>query len=150
MKVAVVTGSNKGIGLALVEKLAEFYKSTGGWHVFLTARDEQRGHRACEQLHRKGLPVKHHQLDICDGRSRKRFVDFVTSEYAGGINVLVNNAGILYKVNFRIFKIFARRLDRTNPQPSSRKMRVSQSTQTSPIHWISRWNVFLFLQMMPG
>ncbi|OON23551.1 oxidoreductase, short chain dehydrogenase/reductase family protein [Opisthorchis viverrini] len=97
MKVAVVTGSNKGIGLALVEKLAEFYKATGGWHVFLTARDEQRGHRACEQLHLKGLPVKFHQLDICDDRSRKRFLGFLTSEYAGGINVLVNNAGILYK-----------------------------------------------------
>ncbi|MCI61045.1 (+)-neomenthol dehydrogenase-like, partial [Trifolium medium] len=43
--VAVVTGGNKGIGLALVKRLAEL-----GLSVVLTARDKQNGEDAVEAI----------------------------------------------------------------------------------------------------
>jgi NAD(P)-dependent dehydrogenase (short-subunit alcohol dehydrogenase family) len=46
-KVAVVTGSNKGIGFAIVKGLLQ--QNFGG-DVLLTARNEERGLAAVEQL----------------------------------------------------------------------------------------------------
>lgn len=46
VQVAVVTGSNKGIGLAIVRGLCLQFKGD----VYLTSRDEQRGKAAVEQL----------------------------------------------------------------------------------------------------
>eukprot|EP00117_Sycon_ciliatum_P008015 scpid82068/ scgid10904/ Carbonyl reductase [NADPH] 3; NADPH-dependent carbonyl reductase 3 len=88
--VAVVTGSNKGIGLAIVESL---YRKFSG-DVVLTARDVGRGESACaELLRQKGLKPVFHQLDITDDGSVRRLAAFLQSEY-GGLDVLVNNAGI--------------------------------------------------------
>nr|GMD24945.1 (+)-neomenthol dehydrogenase [Ipomoea batatas] len=50
--VAIVTGANKGIGFALVKRLAEL-----GLTVVLTARDNARGLEAAERLRRLGLRV---------------------------------------------------------------------------------------------
>ncbi|KAF7255595.1 hypothetical protein EG68_07510 [Paragonimus skrjabini miyazakii] len=97
MKVALVTGANKGIGYALVEKLAKHYTSSDDWHIYLTARDNERGKMACEKLKQSGLQVKFHQLDITDENSRKTLIAFMKKTYSNGINVIVNNAGIAYK-----------------------------------------------------
>lgn len=97
MNVALVTGSNKGIGLALVEKLAKVYNSANGWDVYLTARDEGRGHASCKQLESKGLHIKFHQLDITSKDSRSALLNDMHTKYENGINILVNNAGILHK-----------------------------------------------------
>lgn len=94
MKVGFVTGSNKGIGLALVEKLARFYSPSGEWEIYLTARNEQLGTKAQAQLAAKGLHVKFHQLDVTDPASRKKFLDFLKANHPDGINLAVNNAGI--------------------------------------------------------
>ena len=45
-KVAVVTGSNKGIGLAIVKGLVAKFEGD----VYLTSRSEERGLAAVEQL----------------------------------------------------------------------------------------------------
>ncbi|KAF6767830.1 hypothetical protein AHF37_10290 [Paragonimus kellicotti] len=97
MKVALVTGANKGIGYALVEKLAKHYTSSDDWHIYLTARDNERGKMACEKLKQSGLHVKFHQLDITDANSRKTLIAFMKKTYSNGITVIVNNAGIAYK-----------------------------------------------------
>lgn len=94
MKVGFVTGSNKGIGLALVEKLARFYGPSGEWVIYLTARNESLGLKAQAELASKGLSVKFHQLDITDSASRKSFLDFMKTNHPDGINLAVNNAGI--------------------------------------------------------
>lgn len=99
MKVAFVTGSNKGIGFGIVTKLAQTYGSTGEWDVYLTARNVDLGKRACEELQGKGLQVKFHQLDITDVQSRKTFLEYMKTHYPDGINIAVNNAGIAYKHN---------------------------------------------------
>ncbi|KAK3099315.1 hypothetical protein FSP39_002537 [Pinctada imbricata] len=89
-----VTGGNKGIGYAVVRGLCKSF--TGD--VYLTARDEKRGMDAVESLSKEGLPKnpRFHQLDITDDGSVKRLRDFLKENY-GGLDVLVNNAGIAYK-----------------------------------------------------
>jgi len=91
-RVAVVTGSNKGIGFAIVKELCSKFDG----HVYLTARDEGRGKAAVEELNKLGLHPKFHQLDIGDETSVIRLRDHLQAEY-GGLDVLVNNAGIAFK-----------------------------------------------------
>ena len=89
---AVVTGSNKGIGLGIVRALCKKFDGD----VFLTSRDEGRGRAAVEDLEKEGLKPKYHLLDICDEASVVKLRDFMKESY-GGIDVLVNNAGIAFK-----------------------------------------------------
>ncbi|XP_076446834.1 carbonyl reductase [NADPH] 1-like [Babylonia areolata] len=91
-KVAVVTGSNKGIGFAIVRALCKQFDGD----VFLTARSEERGQEAMKALQAEGLNPKFHQLDIDDKSSIDRLHDFLKEQY-GGLDVLVNNAGIAFK-----------------------------------------------------
>ncbi|XP_029767407.1 carbonyl reductase [NADPH] 1-like [Terrapene carolina triunguis] len=91
--VAVVTGGNKGIGFAIVRALCKQF--TGD--VYLTARDPGRGQAAVTKLQEEGLNPLFHQLDIEDLQSIRTLRDFLKEKY-GGLNVLVNNAGIAFKV----------------------------------------------------
>ena len=59
-KVAIVTGSNKGIGLAIVRGLAKTFEGD----VYLTSRNEERGLEAVQKLKNQGIHVLYHQLDI--------------------------------------------------------------------------------------
>ncbi|KAH9637801.1 hypothetical protein HF086_017579 [Spodoptera exigua] len=91
-KVAVVTGANKGIGLAIVRGLCQRFQGA----VYLTSRNEQRGAAAVAALEREGLHPRYHQLDITDTRSLETFRDYIKKNY-DGIDILINNAGILFK-----------------------------------------------------
>ncbi|CAG9762023.1 unnamed protein product [Ceutorhynchus assimilis] len=91
-KVAVVTGSNKGIGLAIVKGLCEKYDGD----VYLTSRDPGRGQAAVESLKKLNLNPLYHQLDITDQDSVNTFRDYLKSKH-GGIDVLINNAAIAFK-----------------------------------------------------
>ena len=91
-KVAIVTGSNKGIGFAIVRGLCKKF----GGDVYLTSRDEGRGMAAVKELEKEGLKPKFHQLDIDNKESIAKLHDFVKAKY-GGIDILVNNAAIAYK-----------------------------------------------------
>ncbi|XP_060626344.2 carbonyl reductase [NADPH] 1-like [Anolis sagrei] len=90
--VAVVTGSNKGIGLAIVRALCKQFSGD----VYLTSRDVGRGKAAVAKLQEEGLTPLFHQLDITDLQSIRTFRDFLKEKY-GGLNVLINNAGIAFK-----------------------------------------------------
>ncbi|XP_026738050.1 carbonyl reductase [NADPH] 1-like [Trichoplusia ni] len=89
VKVAVVTGSNKGIGLSIVKGLLKRFDGV----VFLTARDDGRGKAAVAKLNELGLHPEYHQLDVTDRNSIARFADYIKEKY-GGIDILVNNAGV--------------------------------------------------------
>ena len=91
-RVAVVTGSNKGVGLGIVEGLCKKFDG----HVYLTSRDEGRGIQSVEGLKAKGLFPHFHQLDITSKDSIMKLRDFLKEKY-GGLDVLVNNAGIAFK-----------------------------------------------------
>ncbi|XP_026643242.1 carbonyl reductase [NADPH] 1-like isoform X1 [Microtus ochrogaster] len=87
--VALVTGANKGIGFAIRRDLCQKFSGD----VVLTARNQARGQAAVQQLQAEGLNPRFHQLDIDDLHSIRAIRDFLLNEY-GGLDVLVNNAGI--------------------------------------------------------
>lgn len=81
--VAVVTGGNRGIGREVCRQLA-----AAGYEVVLTARDEAKAERAAAELGVKGFP-----LDVTgDPGPLAEHLD----ETYGRLDVLVNNAAILY------------------------------------------------------
>ncbi|XP_020594139.1 salutaridine reductase-like, partial [Phalaenopsis equestris] len=81
---AVVTGANKGIGLAIVRQLADC-----GVAVVLTARDEARGTAAVRSLQSAGLTnVLYHQLDIRDPLSAATLARFLQDRF-GKLDILV-------------------------------------------------------------
>ncbi|XP_036755213.2 uncharacterized protein LOC118919389 isoform X2 [Manis pentadactyla] len=91
-RVALVTGANRGIGLAIVRSLCQQFPGD----VVLTARDAAQGHAAVQQLQAEGLSPRFHLLDICNRQSIRALRDFLLKEY-GGLDVLINNAGIAIK-----------------------------------------------------
>ena len=66
--------------------------------IYLTARDEGRGQEAVEALKKENLNPRFHQLDITDKKSIDRLKDHLVKEH-GGLEVLVHNAGIAFKVS---------------------------------------------------
>ncbi|MHB8730628.1 MAG: SDR family oxidoreductase [bacterium] len=89
-RVALVTGANRGLGLEVCRQLGG-----RGYVVILAARDEQKGRAAAEPLRRAGIDVHVERLDVMDDRSVREAAAAV-ERTAGGLDVLVNNAGILY------------------------------------------------------
>ncbi len=94
-RVAVVTGSNKGIGFATVRALC---KQLDNGVVYLTSRNEERGKEAVDKLNQEGLKPQFHQLDIDDRSSVERLRDYLKKTY-GGLDILINNAGIAFKAS---------------------------------------------------
>ena len=88
--VAVVTGANRGIGLEVVRQLAR-----RGMRVVLGSRDLEKGEAAARSLSLKQGTVFSRQLDVTDQLSIDRLLRDVTADF-GQLDVLVNNAGILY------------------------------------------------------
>ena len=84
-KVAIVTGGAGGIGLAICERYA-----TEGARVIIADIDETAARNRAESLGGSAMGL---HLDVTDERSVKDLVDAVIGEF-GGIDVLVNNAGI--------------------------------------------------------
>ena len=62
MSVAIVTGSNKGIGFGIVRDLCKKYVGD----VYLTSRNEERGLKAVEDLRKEGLDPKYHVCDLAN------------------------------------------------------------------------------------
>jgi carbonyl reductase 1 len=88
-KVALVTGANQGLGLALVRRLSQVLEP--GSTVYLTARDTARGEAAVELLRAEGLAPVFHQLDVGDDASVAAFAADVAAAH-GGVDVVISNA----------------------------------------------------------
>src|ERR1700761_5450905 len=86
-QVALVTGANKGIGLAVAEQLARL-----GMTVYLGSRDEARGLAAWQAMRAAG-DVRPVVLDVTDAESLRAALHTIEAE-SGRLDVLVNNAGI--------------------------------------------------------
>ena len=61
------------------------------------ARDVGRGQAAVAELEKEGLKPNFHQLDISDTQSITSLRDYLKEKY-GGLDLLVNNAAVAYKV----------------------------------------------------
>ena len=89
VRVALVTGANRGIGFEVCRQLA-----TRGFAVLLTARDAEKAQSAGNRLASIGQ-VERLALDVADASSIKNAENEVATKY-GYLDVLVNNAGINY------------------------------------------------------
>lgn len=99
MKIAIVTGANKGMGFEVVRQLAK-----QGNKVLLGARDEAKGQEAILKLKAEGLEVDFIKLDMDNEESIKSAAQFVSEKY-GKLDILINNAGINPEYPLGIFKI---------------------------------------------
>jgi carbonyl reductase 1 len=88
-RVAIVTGANRGLGLALVRALCRQWGSEGT--IYLTARNPERGRQAVEMLRSEKLSPTFHALDIADVASIQAFADHIRSRH-GGVDLLIQNA----------------------------------------------------------
>jgi NAD(P)-dependent dehydrogenase (short-subunit alcohol dehydrogenase family) len=88
VKVALVTGANTGIGLAIAHRLVDDGYALG----YATQDDDDKYKEPLEQLRAKGKVAWVHG-DLSDPKTPQRLVDGVVSEL-GRLDVLVNNAGL--------------------------------------------------------
>jgi NAD(P)-dependent dehydrogenase (short-subunit alcohol dehydrogenase family) len=88
--VALVTGANRGIGLEVCRQLG-----ARGYVVILSTRDEEKGRAAAEPLRRDGINVRVQGLDVTNDLSVREAAASLERS-TGRLDVLVNNAGILY------------------------------------------------------
>jgi NAD(P)-dependent dehydrogenase (short-subunit alcohol dehydrogenase family) len=88
-RIALVTGSNRGIGLEIVRQL-----SRAGLMAVIASRDVAKGREAAATLASEGLEPPAVELDVTNGESIRTAVEEVMRLF-GRIDVLVNNAGIL-------------------------------------------------------
>ena len=87
--VALITGGSRGLGLLLGRELAR-----EGCQLAICARDEAELARARTDLEARGATVHTGRCDVADRRDVERFVADVITRF-GGIDLLVNNAGII-------------------------------------------------------
>lgn len=78
----LITGANKGLGFETARRLI-----AAGHTVYIGSRDPERGRRAAERLGALTVP-----LDVTDDASVTAAAETVEAE--GGLDVLVNNAGV--------------------------------------------------------
>jgi meso-butanediol dehydrogenase / (S,S)-butanediol dehydrogenase / diacetyl reductase len=92
-KVVLVTGSTSGIGEACARVFAE-----SGASVMVSGRDENRGLAVVEAIRTAGGNAQFAAADLRAVGACARLIA-ETIERLGGLDVLVNNAGILYTAN---------------------------------------------------
>ena len=82
MTTTLITGANKGLGFETARRLV-----AAGHTVYIGSRDRERGHRAAEQLGARAVLI-----DVTDDSSVAAAAKTVDGD--GGLDVLINNAGI--------------------------------------------------------
>lgn len=87
-RIAIVTGGNQGIGLALSRGLAN-----AGANIVIANRRPAEGQAAAESLKKEGLNVVAIPTDVRDESSIANLASKVISDF-GTIDILVNNAGV--------------------------------------------------------
>jgi NAD(P)-dependent dehydrogenase (short-subunit alcohol dehydrogenase family) len=88
MKSVLITGTNKGIGLAAVLSFAR-----GGYKVFATMRNLEAAAMLKKYIVDESLSVIIYKMDVDSDESVKHCIQSIIEEH-GIIDVLVNNAGI--------------------------------------------------------
>ncbi|XP_005338804.2 dehydrogenase/reductase SDR family member 4 isoform X1 [Ictidomys tridecemlineatus] len=87
-KVALVTASTEGIGLAIARRLAQ-----DGAHVVISSRKQQNVDKAVNMLQGEGLSVTGTVCHVGKAEDRERLVAMAVKLH-GGIDILVSNAAV--------------------------------------------------------
>lgn len=91
-RICLVSGGNRGIGFETCHQLAQL-----GHTVILTARNSTKGKTAAKQLIDKDFDIIFYQMDVSHQNSIDDAYDKIIQRF-GRLDVLVNNAAILYDV----------------------------------------------------
>ena len=89
-KIALVTGSNKGLGFETCRQLARL-----GITVILSSRNFSKGKIPSKLLVEEGLNILFYQLDVSNQVNISRIANQIEKQF-GQLDILVNNAAILY------------------------------------------------------
>jgi NAD(P)-dependent dehydrogenase (short-subunit alcohol dehydrogenase family) len=90
LNTVLITGATDGLGRAAAVLLAQ-----RGYRVFAAGRNAEKRRHLDLLAAQKNLPLESIDMDVCDDESVKKAVDAVL-ERSGGLDVLINNAGIIY------------------------------------------------------
>ena len=108
-RTALITGSSKGIGLAVAQALG-----SAGATVVLNARDAVRLEQARQGLSNQGFKAHALAFDVTDPDAVDAGVQRIEANF-GAIDILVNNAGMQHRAPFAEFPTDAwRKLNATN------------------------------------
>ena len=89
MKAALITGASRGIGAAAARLFAE-----NGYHVIVNyANSEEKAHALCDEIEKNGGKATPVRADVTDRDDVRRMISLCVY-HCGGIDVLINNAGI--------------------------------------------------------
>ncbi|MEO8533395.1 MAG: SDR family NAD(P)-dependent oxidoreductase [Flavobacterium sp.] len=90
MKIALITGANRSIGLETARQLSE-----KGLFVYIGSRDLEKGEEVVKELTQNGFKnIKAIQLDVTDADSVLKAKNIVEKEQ-GKLDILINNAGVI-------------------------------------------------------
>lgn len=96
MSTYLITGTSRGLGLALVRHLANLPSSSVG-SIFATSRSE---HPSLHELSQKSDRIHWIKCDVTDAASVQDAARTVQGKLQGkGLDVLINNAGVMPHTN---------------------------------------------------
>lgn len=89
MKAALITGASRGIGAAAARLFAE-----NGYHVIVNYNNsEEKAHALCDEIEKNGGKATPVRADVTDRDDVRRMISLCVY-HCGGIDVLINNAGV--------------------------------------------------------
>lgn len=89
MKIALITGSHKGLGFEIARQLGQL----PDFHVIVTSRQEAEGNAAAARLRSAGMAASARVLEVTSSTSRQALFAWIGEKF-GRLDVLVNNAGV--------------------------------------------------------
>lgn len=106
-KTAIVTGSSRGIGLAIAKQLG-----LDGYNIVMVATgSRERNQKSLDMLQELGVPCTYVQADISNHDDRLRIVTEALAAF-GRIDALVNNAGVAPAVRADLLEMSEESFDR--------------------------------------
>jgi 3-oxoacyl-[acyl-carrier protein] reductase len=99
-KIALVTGGSRGIGAAIVRRLAQ----DGAAVAFTYVDSEGKAQALVAEVEANGGKALAIRADSADAQAVRHAVD-TTAQTLGGLDILVNNAGILLRGEVTVFSL---------------------------------------------
>lgn len=96
-RVAIITGAGQGIGRAFAKSLA-----ASGAIAVIAEMNEAKANAVAAEIAAEGGKALSVTTDVADEASIARLIDTVTAKF-GGIDILINNAGIFSTLEMRPF-----------------------------------------------
>ena len=106
-KIAVVTGSRRGIGLGIALSMGK----TGYTVVISDVVSEDEAQTALQELSKAGISAYYKKCDISCDSDRQMLMEYITEKF-GRLDALVNNAGVAPQKRMDILETTSESVDR--------------------------------------